>query len=349
MTLSMVHIDGAQGEGGGQILRSALGLSLATGRPFRMVNIRAGREKPGLMRQHLTCVHAAEAVGAGRSTGAEVGSRELTFTPGPIAGGVFHFSIGTAGSTTLVLQAILPALLLAPSSSTVTVDGGTHNKAAPPFEFLDRALLPLLNRTGARVRATLDKPGFYPAGGGRIVVHVDPVAHADHRPLELLEGGPSTGRAATAIVSRLPENIASRELEMVRARMGLETGQTSTRFVSSPVGPGNALILELAYQHITEVFSAPGELGKSAELVAREVTDAARAYVAAGAPVGEYLADQLMVPLAVLAGGRYRSAPLSSHARTNLDVLSAFGGVGRVESDGIVAIHPILTSSRPRV
>jgi RNA 3'-terminal phosphate cyclase (ATP) len=306
-----------------------------------MVNIRAGREKPGLMRQHLTCVHAAEAVGAARSTGAAVGSREITFTPGAIAGGEFHFPIGTAGSTTMVFQAILPALLVAGAASTVVIEGGTHNKAAPPFEFLDRALIPMLHRAGARIRATIERPGFYPAGGGRIVMEVDPCARGGAIPLHLIERGAPIGRAATAILSRLPANIARRELEVVCERLGFAPEDTRTLFVPSPVGPGNALIVELNYEHVTEVFSAPGELGKSAEKIARDVTDAARAYIASNAPVGEHLADQLMVPLAVLAGGRYRTGALSSHARTNLDILGAFGVGGRADDDGVVHIVPI--------
>ncbi|HVU63165.1 MAG TPA: RNA 3'-terminal phosphate cyclase, partial [Phycisphaerales bacterium] len=183
----MIHIDGSQGEGGGQILRSSLALSMATGRAFRMSRIRAGRERPGLMRQHLTCVQAAATICSGEVTGATVGSQEITFAPGPVCAGNYHFSIGTAGGTTLVLQAVLPALLRAGGRSRIRVEGGTHNLAAPPFEFFDRALLPLLNRAGAVVRARLERHGFYPAGGGRVVVEIDPAGGP--RPLELLARG----------------------------------------------------------------------------------------------------------------------------------------------------------------
>src|SRR5512138_2046230 len=163
----MITIDGSQGEGGGQILRSALALSLVTGKPFRIENIRARRQKPGLMRQHLTAVNAAVEIGAAHVSGNTVGSSELTFAPTALRSGEYHFVVGTAGSCTLVLQTVLPALIIAEGSSEIRLEGGTHNPAAPPFDFLAGAFLPLLNRMGPDVRAALERPGFYPAGGGR--------------------------------------------------------------------------------------------------------------------------------------------------------------------------------------
>src|SRR5262245_8861795 len=163
----MLIIDGSFGEGGGQILRTALGLSLVTGVPFRIEKIRAGRQKPGLMRQHLTAVNAAAQVGQAEVIGASVGSQELTFTPGKISPGDYTFAVGTAGSATLVLQTVLPALLTAAQPSFLTLEGGTHNPHAPPFDFLARAFLPLIGRMGPSVTATLIRPGFYPAGGGQ--------------------------------------------------------------------------------------------------------------------------------------------------------------------------------------
>src|SRR5512143_2963577 len=143
--MAVLEIDGASGEGGGQILRSSLALSLVTGIPFRIVNVRAGRKRPGLMRQHLTAVQAAAAVGQARVAGADVGSRELTFEPGTVRAGDYRFSVGTAGSATLVFQTVFPALALAKAPSSVTVEGGTHNPMAPPFDFLARAFLPLVD------------------------------------------------------------------------------------------------------------------------------------------------------------------------------------------------------------
>jgi RNA 3'-terminal phosphate cyclase (ATP) len=161
----MLTIDGSQSEGGGQVLRSSLALSLVTGRPFAIENIRAGRKKPGLLRQHLTAVLAAAEVSAAEVEGAALASRRLLFRPGRVRAGDYAFRVGTAGSATLVLQTVLPALLLAEGESTLTLEGGTHNPMAPPVDFLENAYLPLVNRLGPRVKVQLVRPGFYPAGG----------------------------------------------------------------------------------------------------------------------------------------------------------------------------------------
>src|SRR5688572_7099138 len=165
----MIRIDGSVGEGGGQILRTALSLSLATGTPFQIENIRAGRKNAGLLRQHLTAVLAAAEIGSAETAGASLGSTALTFTPKSVRGGEFRFAVGTAGSATLVFQTILPALLLAGTPSRVEIEGGTHNMAAPPFDFLKRTFLPVLRRMGANISLELKRYGFYPAGGGRLI------------------------------------------------------------------------------------------------------------------------------------------------------------------------------------
>jgi RNA 3'-terminal phosphate cyclase (ATP) len=335
----MLHIDGSQGEGGGQILRSSLALSMATGSPFRISNIRAGRPKPGLMRQHLTCVLAAQAISSAEVEGASVGSREVTFRPGPVKPGAYKFAIGTAGGTMLVLQAVLPAMLRAGGPSVVTIEGGTHNEHAPPVEFVEHALLPLLARAGALVKLTLDRHGFYPVGGGRVVVEV--ASPAAPVPLEVLARGERTGAHARAIVSRLSGQIAMRELEVLRERMAISEDQTEMVQVKDPVGPGNAASLTLRYEHITEVFSAVGAPGKSAESVARSIDHEARTYIASGKPVGPHLADQLMVPLAMLAGGRYATGPLTAHATTNMAVLRAFGVPASSDDAGVVTVGTV--------
>src|SRR6476620_518674 len=166
----VITIDGSVGEGGGQIIRNSLALSLVTGQPFRIVNIRAGRKKPGLLRQHLTAVQAANQIGDAAVDGAEMGSGEVVFRPEGIRAGDYRFAIGTAGSTTLVLQTILPALILAGAPSHLTLEGGTHNPLAPPFDFLAQTFLPHLARFGPTVTATLARPGFFPAGGGRLEI-----------------------------------------------------------------------------------------------------------------------------------------------------------------------------------
>lgn len=332
----LVHIDGAQGEGGGQILRSALALSIATGRAFQLSNIRARREKPGLMRQHLTCVQAAAAISDAQVSGARVGSQEITFSPGAPRAGTYHFPIGTAGGTMLVLQAVVPALLRAGGRSTVSVEGGTHNRAAPPFEFFERALVPLLNRAGANLSVRIERHGFYPAGGGRVVVDIEPAR--DAAPLQLLERGSRLAIHASAMVSRLPPSIALREIEVLRDRLALTAEQTRIVEIPNAISPGNAATVELRYEHITEVFSGIGELGRAAEVVARAVADEAREYIAGQKPVGPYLADQLMVPLAMLAGGRYATGPLTEHARTNLAIMRTFGAEASADESGIVHV-----------
>jgi len=328
----LVRIDGSMGEGGGQVLRTALALSLTTRRPLEITRIRAGRQKPGLMRQHLTAVQAAAAVGSAHVKGAEIGSRELRFEPRALRHGSFDFSVGTAGSTTLVLQTILPALALAGGPSTVRLRGGTHNPMAPPFDFLERAFLPLLGRMGAAVDAVLVQPGFYPAGGGECIVTVAPVRRL--RPLELLERGEVKRRAARAVVSKLSREIAARELAVVSRLLGWEAEKLEAVSVDS-AGPGNVLTLEIESGGVTEVFTGFGEKGTSAEAVAEKVAREARAYLAAGVPVGEHLADQLLLPMALAGSGAFRTTPLSRHSTTNIEVIRAFLPVAiDVDRDG---------------
>jgi len=334
----MIEIDGSRGEGGGQILRSALALSMVTGRGFRMSRVRAGRAKPGLMRQHLTCVQAAAGVCGARVEGAVVGSQDVSFVPGPVVAGVYSFAVGTAGSTMLVLQAVLPALLRA-GASTLTVEGGTHCLAAPPFEFVERALVPLMNRAGASVRLRMERHGFYPAGGGRVVVDIEP-AQASPR-FELLEAGPRLGMSATAIVSRLSPNVAARELQVLRTKLGLEPDAAHLVDVTDALGPGNAAFVEVRHEHVTDVFSTVGRVGVTAEAVAGEIVDQVREFGAAEKPVGWHLADQLMVPLAVLGGGAFATGPLTEHSRTNIETLGLFGVRVEERAGGVVEVATI--------
>jgi hypothetical protein len=202
----MIELDGAAGEGGGQILRSALALSMITGQPFRITRIRANRAKPGLMRQHLVAVQAAVQVSNASVTGAELGSSELSFTPGRITGGDYHFAIGSAGSCTLVLQTVVLALLYAQQPSTIRITGGTHNSMAPPVQFLQRTYLPLLARMGAQVDIELVRYGFYPAGGGEVIASVRPCKRLE--PLVLMErGSPVAGYAEAFVAAFRPASV----------------------------------------------------------------------------------------------------------------------------------------------
>ncbi len=329
----MIAIDGSSGEGGGQILRTSLALSLVTGRAFRMERIRAGRAKPGLQRQHLTAVRAAAEVGRAEVEGAQLGSRDLTFAPRGVVPGDYRFAVGTAGSVTLVLQTVLPALLVASAPSRLWLEGGTHNIFAPPFDFLAKAFLPLVRRMGPRVEAALERPGFYPSGGGAVRVAIDPQPKL--RPVELLERGRVIRRLARGIVSRLPRHIAEREVETVRRGLSWPADMVAVEEVESP-GPGNVLLVEVESEQLTEVFSGFGQLGVSAEKVAHGVVREVRRYLDAGVPVGEHLADQLLLPLAMAGGGSFRTLAPSSHLTTNLQTLQHFLDV-RVTCEEIAA------------
>ncbi len=318
----MIHIDGAQGEGGGQVLRTSLALALVTGQAFEITQIRAGRKRPGLMRQHLTAAQAAARVGAAQAEGLTLGSQRLTFAPQAVLPGVYHFAVGTAGSATLVLQTVLPPLLLADGPSTLVLEGGTHNPYAPPFDFLQKSFLPLVGRMGPRVTVELEQRGFYPAGGGRFVAHVEPAPRLT--PIDLLERGEVLRRRATAVVVNLPRHIAEREIEVLRASLSLNADEMAVEITGKGPGPGNAVMVELHSEHVTEVVTGFGERGRRAEDVARRVAEEVEAYLVANVPVGGHLADQLLVPMALAGGGSFRTQRLSKHARTNMAVIRHF-------------------------
>jgi len=321
----MLTIDGSSGEGGGQIFRTSLTLSLVTGTPFRIERIRAGRAKPGLMRQHLTALEAAAAVGDAEVDGAVVGGQQVVFRPKRLRPGDYRFAVGTAGSAGLVLQTILLPLVLARAPSRVTLEGGTHNPAAPPFEFLTEALLPLLRRMGADVDARLERAGFYPAGGGRMTINV--TDRGALGALHLLQRGRTVRRRARALVSRLSRQIADRELAVIRSRLGWDGEELEAVVLSEGMaGPGNVLLLSIESEHVVEVFTGFGEVGIRAEAVAERVAQEARRYLAADVPVGPHLADQLLLPMALAGGGAFRTVPLSRHASTNLEVIGQFLG-----------------------
>jgi RNA 3'-terminal phosphate cyclase (ATP) len=318
----MITIDGSQGEGGGQILRTSLALSLVTGQAFRLERIRAKRQKPGLLRQHLTAVEAAKTVGCAEVEGAEMNSQTLEFRPGPVTPGNYRFAVGTAGSATLVLQTVLPSLLTASGRSTLTLEGGTHNPLAPPFDFLERSFLPMIHRMGPNVELELRSPGFYPAGGGRFHARIAPVKGLSR--LESNERGAIRSRRARAWLSKLSAEIAERELAAVREQLGWRAEECETQTVAYPKGPGNALVLEIEAEHVTGVFTGFGERGRPAEEVAEEAITAAKAWLEAGVPVDEYLADQLLLPLALTGGGSFRTTKPSLHSTTNADVIQRF-------------------------
>jgi len=243
----------------------------------------------------------------------------LSFAPQTIRGGNYRFAIGTAGSCTLVLQTVLPALWYADAPSTLTVSGGTHNPAAPPADFLIRAWLPLMRRMGGVAEIEVLRHGFYPAGGGEVRARVAPSRLV---PLVLVERGTLRAMRAEAIVAAVPGNVARRELDVVaRAFSGVDT---QIRELQHREGPGNALLVEATHEHVTELFTGFGERGISAEAVANRVVQSMYGYFASGAAVGEHLADQLALPLALAGGGRFTTCTQSSHLATNLAVIERF-------------------------
>lgn len=326
--MELIELDGSTGEGGGQILRTGLALSMCTGQPMAIQRIRAKRPKPGLMRQHLTCVQAAVAVCGAKVEGAELGSQTLVFEPGPVRAGDYAFHVGTAGSCTLVLQTVLPALMLCAEPSRVSLSGGTHNPMAPPFHFLERSFAPLLQRLGVGLDLELRRLGFYPAGGGELSAVVQPTA-GGLQPFDLTDRGPEQEAYAECFAPALPSSVAVRELAALARALGWSGEQLRTPAVRQNEGPGNALLATMAYAHVSEVLTVFGEKGVSAEQVAGALVKEVKAYQASEGALGQHLADQWMLPLALAVverGGAasFTCTELTEHATTNIGVIERF-------------------------
>ena len=318
----MLTIDGAIGEGGGQILRTSLALSLCLNKPFRIKNIRVKRRKPGLAWQHLAAVKAAQQVGLAEVEGATHGSTSLVFSPQKIQHGNFQFDIGTAGSTSLVLQTVLPALLFAKQSSSLTITGGTHNPFSPSYDFLAKVFFPLLKQMGAKINAELIRPGFFPHGGGLINAQIHPAGHLE--PLELKERGHIIQQRATVQIAGLPRHIAEREIDILQQDLQLGTNQVAIEELASEFGPGNIVMHEVQSEHLTELFTAYGQKRVRAESVASGLVTEVKHYLNARVPVGYHLADQLLLPLALAGSGCIVTQPLSSHSLTNIEIIKQF-------------------------
>lgn len=320
-----IEIDGAHGEGGGQVLRTSLALSVITGKAFRITSIRGNRQKPGLMRQHLTAVNAAAEISGASVAGAELHSQELTFAPsqaGAIPGN-YNFAIGSAGSTSLVLQTILMPLLLAAGDSTVTIQGGTHNPMAPPFPYLEKVFVPLLHKLGATFELEMTSPGFVPAGGGEICLRTKGNAKLDR--LDLTERGRTLNVIATAVTAGgVRGDVAKRELKVIAEKLTITPENLLQRTLTGSFGSGNFVCIEIESEHITELFTSIGQLGKTAETVGSEAANEARKYLTVGAPVGSHLADQLLLPLALGAGGEFVTSRPTPHTRTNAEIIQMF-------------------------
>jgi RNA 3'-terminal phosphate cyclase (ATP) len=317
----MITIDGSEGEGGGQILRNSAALSLITGKPFTIENIRGKRSKPGLMRQHVTAIEAAAVIGSAECSGLSVGSSELTFRPGTVMPGEYHFAVGTAGSTSLVLQTILMPLVMANGSSRIVLEGGTHNMMAPPFDFIDRCFLPIINRMGPSVSAKLIRHGFYPRGGGRIEVDIQP---APLRQVDCIDRGVRQSESAVALFTAIPFEIAQRELDTARKVLGWSEEAFAVRQLPEEQGPGNILMIEAAFENVTEISSGFGQLGVPAHRLAKTAAQRMKGYLASDAFAGPYLADQLLLPFALAGGSSFSTVKPSQHFLTAIDIIQKF-------------------------
>jgi len=302
------------------MLRTALSLSMVTGQAFRMVHIRGQRRKPGLMRQHLTCVKAACEISSGTAVGAEIGSTELTFDPGKLRGGDYHFAIGTAGSTGLLFQTLLPALLQADGPSRLRLEGGTHNPLAPPFEFLERVFLPALRRMGADATIRLVESGFAPAGGG--VVGSNIIPGAGLAPCDFHQRGELQRMVIRVPIRNLSAAIGQRMLEAALEKF---PGADAAVDVREP-GPGRGVccLVEADFEHAAELTSGFGEQGVTAERIGARAAKAMHDFIGCGAVVGRQLADQLLLPLALAGGGSFTTMAPDAHVATNIAVIERF-------------------------
>jgi RNA 3'-terminal phosphate cyclase (ATP) len=321
--METVCIDGSFGEGGGQVLRTGLTLAAITGKRLRISNIRASRPNPGLAKQHLACVEAARAICNAQCSGAELRSTTLDFTPQAVRPGEYHFDIGSAGSASLVIQTILPVLLTTNRPSTVTVTGGTHNPWAPPFDFLRESFVPSIRAAGFKADCQLLRYGFFPAGGGKIVFEVQPRRTDEGQPIDLCEPMSQPKISAKIYTARLPVHIAQKQRKLL-SDSGLNIEKVEHIDVTDGDGAGNCVVICLCGSSRTSVFTGFGSKGKPSEKVVAEVVEQVTAFLESGAAIDHYLADQLLIYMAMQKSGCLTTNQLSRHLTTNIEVIKKF-------------------------
>jgi RNA 3'-terminal phosphate cyclase (ATP) len=344
----MIEIDGSQGEGGGQMLRTALSLSGITRKGFRIHNIRKSRSKPGLMRQHLVAVQAAARIASAELAGDQLGSCELTFVPSRVRAGNYHFDIGTAGSTPLVLQTIVPPLLHAGAVSRLSLVGGTHVPFSPSWHYLDEVFAPTLRRLGARVLFTLDSCGFYPKGGGRVRCEVEAAERL--QPLRAEQRGRLLHVTGYSAVGNLPRSIAERQSQAALRRLteGLHADVPMEVEICELkiYGQGTFIFLKAQYEEAVAGFTALGARGKPAEEVGEEAAFELINHHHSGMPIDQHLADQLVLYLAQAEGPSiFATSRITGHLETNLAVAGLFIDFtselrGHRDAPGTITITP---------
>ncbi len=340
-----IEIDGSFGEGGGQILRTALSLSMTTGQLIRIFNIRAGRPNPGLANQHLTCIKAAREISSATVAGATLGSQTLEFEPGQIQPGDYSFDVTTAGSVSLVFHTLFLPLSLAQSPSRVTIRGGTHVNWSPSYEFLEDQWLLYLRKIGFEISIRLEKAGYYPHGGGVIKARIEPAGQIS--PLILLNRGELRAITGRVFFSNLKTNIAERQVaqaEKLLAAHGLSP-EIEIREYPAP-SPGTGTHLHAAFDNASGSCTALGEKRISAEKVASSSAEAICNYIDSGAALDRFIADQLILPLSLASGeSAFTCEEVSQHLRTNVAIVQMFLPVkvevdGEIGSPGTVRITP---------